>query len=191
MEKKKQQRKRANCIAEAKNLHPNRIIASHCAHCNSLCAKVSKQIECSQRGDDVIVGKQRHRRCCRRSIDRTYMEADGDGDHVEKGHSKMSHLPNWLAQTFSRPQCAIKVCVHSSKLILRLGMMSCANAITLFPIPHLPSPSSTHSSTGCVWSGWGRHWKPGEEEQGMPVAAHSESAARQTKLTSWRLSAFV
>lgn len=41
---------------------------------------------------------------------------------MEKGHSKMSHLPNWLAQTFSRPQCAIKVCVHSSKLILRYDM---------------------------------------------------------------------
>lgn len=91
------------------------------------------------------------------------METDGDGDPVEKGHSKMSHLPNWLAQTFSRPQCAIKVCVHSSKLILRCGMMSYANAITLFPIPHRPSPSATHSSTGCVWSGWGGHWKPGQE----------------------------
>lgn len=90
-------------------------------------------------------------------------DGDGDGDPIEKGHSKMSHLPNWLAQTFSRPQCAIKFCVHSSKLILRRGMMSCANAITLFPTPHLTSPSSTHSSTGCVWSGWGRHWKPGEE----------------------------
>lgn len=54
-----------------------------------------------------------------------------------KSASNMSHLPNWLALRL-RVQCAIKVCIHSSKLILRCRLTSTAN------------------STGWYWSDLGR-----------------------------------